>query len=147
MRSRFAGVDLNYYDTLIAVADDCRAVRAEVPMPKGGRPTVAVIQYEMLSKNPGQLTQEDVLFESWLRRQDDPEPAEDVRSALRDQFFSRPQACLRASPLPKKHGWGLLFDGAGRITLCPMESDEYQRIVAGDEPGIRVLKAMRSSRR
>ncbi|MFG1941589.1 DUF6157 family protein [Nonomuraea sp. NPDC048826] len=139
-------MDLNYYDTLIAVADDTRVIRAEVPVPRAGRPTIASVQYELLASGPGALTQEDVLFESWLRRQDDPEPPDDVRAALRDRFFSRSQACLRASPLPKKHGWGLLFDGAGRITLCPMESEEYQRIVAGEEEGIRVLKAMRSSR-
>ncbi|MFI6713053.1 DUF6157 family protein [Nonomuraea sp. NPDC050478] len=140
-------MDLNYYDTLIAVAEDTQVIRAEVPLPRGGEPTVASVQYELLAADPGALTQEDVLFESWLRRQDDPEPPQDVRAELRDRFFSRSQACLRASPLPKKHGWGLLFDGTGRITLCPMESDEYQRIVAGEVAGVRVLKAMRTRRR
>lgn len=31
--------------------------------------------------------------------------AEEV-AQLRQEFFNKPQACLRSSPLPKKHGWG-----------------------------------------
>ncbi|MEV1203865.1 DUF6157 family protein [Microbispora rosea] len=143
--------DLNYYSTLIAVADDCPVTAAEVPGGRGGRPTVAVFQYELISGAPYGLTQEDVLFETWLRRQDLPAdlPAE-RRAELRKEFFSRSQACLRASPLPKKHGWGLLFDQDGRIALCPMESEEYRRLVdgaqAGQDGGVRVLKALRSRR-
>ncbi|WP_220502627.1 DUF6157 family protein [Microbispora sp. H10885] len=149
--------DLNYYSTLIAVADDCPVTTAKAPEPRGGRPTVAVLQYEMISGAPYGLTQEDVLFESWLLRQDLPDLTEERRAALRKDFFSRPQACLRGSPLPKKYGWGLLFDAGGRIALCPMESEEYRRIVggegagagdgaAGGDGGVRVLKALRSRR-
>lgn len=142
--------DLNYYSTLIAVADDCPVAAAEVPRPRGGKPTVAVLQYEMISGSPYGLTQEDVLFETWLRRQDLPAGLpEERRAELREDFFSRSQACLRASPLPKRHGWGLLFDADGRIALCPMESEEYRRLVEDAERGdggVRVLKAMRSRR-
>ncbi|MEO3812821.1 DUF6157 family protein [Sphaerisporangium sp. B11E5] len=138
-------MNLNYYDTLIAVADDCPVERAEVPVPRNGKPTIASVQFTMLTGDPGVLTQEDVLFETWLRRQD-PAPDAQAHPALRDAFFSRSQACLRASPLPKRHGWGLLFDGDGRVRLCPMESEEYRRIVAGEVPGVTVLKAMRTRR-
>ncbi|MEU6426915.1 DUF6157 family protein [Microbispora sp. NPDC046973] len=147
--------DLNYYSTLIAVADDCPVTAAQVPAARGGKPTVAVLQYELISGAPYGLTQEDVLFETWLRRQDLPAdlPAE-RRAELRKQFFSRSQACLRSSPLPKKYGWGLLFDRDGRIALCPMESEEYRSLVdgasrgarAGEDDGVRVLKALRSRR-
>ncbi|MEU8177771.1 DUF6157 family protein [Microbispora hainanensis] len=143
--------DLNYYSTLIAVADDCPVTVAEVPRGRGGKPTVAVLQYELISGAPYGLTQEDVLLETWLRRQDLPAdlPAE-RRAELRKEFFSRSQACLRSSPLPKRHGWGLLFDRDGRIALCPMESEEYRRLVdgaqAGEDGGVRVLKALRSRR-
>lgn len=64
---------------------------------------------------------------------------------LRGEFFAKPQACLRTSPLPKKYGFGLRFDCEGRVTLCPVESEEYGRLPAGAE-GVTVLKAMRSSR-
>ncbi len=111
--------DLNYYDTLIAVADDCPVDHSVVPTPRGGKPTVAVLQYEMLSGNPHAHTQEDVLFESWAARQDIPEDRLS-RKRLRQEFFSKPQACLRSSPLPKKYGWGLLFDGDGKVALLAM---------------------------
>jgi hypothetical protein len=138
---------MSYYQTLIAVADDCPVDAATVPVARGGKATVATVQYELLAERPYRMTQEDVLFLSWLRRR--PEAgrlAEDEVAALREEFFSRSQACLRASPLPKKYGFGLLFDGDGRVALCPMESAEYRRIVEGGE-GYKVVKAMRSSRR
>ncbi|GII61893.1 hypothetical protein Skr01_19780 [Sphaerisporangium krabiense] len=137
-------MDLNYYKTLIAVADDCPVSSGVVPEGRGGRRSVAVVQYEMLAGSPYVYTQEDVLFESWLRRQDMPDISEDRRQALRDEFFSRSQACLRASPLPKKYGWGLAFDAEGRVALCPMESREYGEL--RDDADTTVLKALRSRR-
>jgi hypothetical protein len=138
-------MDLNYYDTLIAVADDCPVGSAVVPVPRAGKRTVAVVQFEMIDADPGGLTQEDVLFGSWLNRQD-PQPPAAERARLRERFFATPQACLRSSPLPKKYGWGLLFDGAGRVRLCPMESEEYGAVVTGEVAGVKVLKALRSRR-
>lgn len=98
-------VDLNYYDTLIAVAEDCPVDRAVAPVSRNGKKTVAVVQFELLTADPGGLTQEDVLFETWLRRQEfAQEPSAAERAALRARFFARPQACLRSSPLPKRYG-------------------------------------------
>jgi hypothetical protein len=138
--------DLNYAETLIAVADDCPLIRSEVPCPRGGRKTVAVLQYEMIAAEPYALTQEDVLFESWLSRQNQPSTLSAEREALRQSFFSKPQPCLRSSPLPKRYGWGLRFDQDGKVALCPMESEEYRRLVAGKVAGVTVLKALRSKR-
>ncbi|OEU85378.1 hypothetical protein DB35_15285 [Streptomyces abyssalis] len=138
---------MNYFGTLIAVADDCPVTRGVVPAARGGRKTVAVLQYEMLTERPGRLTQEDVLFESWfLRRPGAGGLAGPEAAALREEFFSKEQPCLRASPLPKKYGFGLLFDDDGLVTLCPVESGEYARLAAGAE-GVTVLKALRSARR
>jgi hypothetical protein len=140
-------VDLNCYDTLIAVADDCPVSSGVMPQSRSGKQTVAVVQFDMIATNPGGLTQEDVLFESWLSRQGlSAQPSAPERAKLRAGFFATPQACLRSSPLPKKYGWGLLFDGAGRVRLCPMESAEYGRIVAGEVAGVKVTKALRSRR-
>ncbi|WP_449064542.1 DUF6157 family protein [Planomonospora algeriensis] len=141
-------MDLNYYDTLIAAAEDCPVdAGVEPPLGRGGKKTVAVVQFEMLSEDPGALTQEDVLFETWLRRQEDLGAVPEAeRAELRARLFAKPQACLRASPLPKKYGWGLLFDARGRITLCPMESEDYRRIVDGAVPDVTVRRAMRSRR-
>ncbi|HEX2041250.1 MAG TPA: DUF6157 family protein [Acidimicrobiales bacterium] len=88
---------------------------------------------------------EDVLFESWLARRDLPEGRPD-RGRLREEFFPKAQACLRSSPLPKEYGWGLLFDGDGRVALLPVESADYQRLVARGDTGVKVLKALRPAR-
>jgi hypothetical protein len=61
------------------------------------------------------------------------------------EFFGKPRACLRASMLPKKYGWGLHFDLKGRIALVPMESGQYQEFVDGKGVAT-VLTAMRSKR-
>lgn len=94
-------MEMNYYDSLIAVADDCPVSEAVVPTARDDKETVAVLQYEMLADSPYQHTQADVLFSSWLQRQDLGDPSADELARLRDEFFSKPQACLRASPLPK----------------------------------------------
>lgn len=124
------------------MADDCPAACGIVPAEWGGRKTVALIQYELLAENPYRFTQEDVLFESYVRHQQIPPEARGP--ALRAQFFARSQACLRASPLPKQYGWGLHFDPAGRVALCAVGTEEYRRFAADD--GLTVLKAMRSKR-
>jgi hypothetical protein len=140
-------MDLNYYETLIAVADDCPVSSSEVPVPRGGKATAAVVQYTMLSTDPYRHTQEDVLFESWLARQEGTaEKTPDEVERLRHEFFAKPQPCLRSSPLPKKYGWGLRFDRQGRVALLPRESAEYSKIIAGEAGPVKILKALRSSR-
>jgi len=135
---------MNYYDSFIAVADDCPVSQSVVPTARGDKKTVAMLQYEMLAGNAYQHTQEDVLFNSWLQRQDLGDPSADEVARLRQEFFSKDQACLRASPLPKKFGWGLSFDDKGAVALCPMESEEYRQRIEGRD--VKVMKAMRSKR-
>lgn len=136
-------MEMTYIDTLIAVADDCPVAASVVPAQRPNK-TVAIIQYEMLVDAPFVYTQEDVLFNSWFERQGMSALTEVEIAQLRTEFFSKPQACLRASPLPKTHGWGLVFDHHGKMALCPMESAEYQELLTGGR--VRVVKAMRSKR-
>ena len=136
----------NYYSTFISVAPDTTATAAKVPVPRGARPTVALLQYEMLAE-PFAHTQEEVLFDVWLTRQDDldrDQLADDEMDALRQQFFAKGQPCFRASPLTKTHGWGVLFAPDGRAALVPMESDEYAAHLADES--LTQLPAMRSKR-
>lgn len=137
--------DHNYYATLIAVADDCPVDHSEVPEEKPGKKTVANIHYEMLVDKPFSVRQEDVLFETWFRRQPNrpTDPAEIAK--LREEFFATPKPCLRTSPLAKRYGWSFVFDKEGRAKLCPMESKEYRNLLESGE--VKVLKAMASSRR
>ena len=131
-------------NTFISVAEDCRARTGEVPPERGGAPTVAGVQYALLATAPGRWTQEDVLLASapGVRGRTDVGGRELER--LRTEYFAQPRACLRASPLPKTLGWGLHFDGEGRITLHAVDSPEYDKLRR--DPGLTQLAAMRSRR-
>ncbi len=85
----------------------------EIPVEKAGRPTVASTQYRMLAGAPGRWTEEDVLFASSadVRGRVDLDDRELQR--MREEYFSQPRACLRASALPKAYGWGLDYDAKG----------------------------------
>ena len=53
---------MNYYDTLIEVADDCPTKKARVPQTRGGKKTKAVVdEYEILVKHPYSHTEEDII--------------------------------------------------------------------------------------
>jgi hypothetical protein len=132
---------MNYVKTLIAVAEDCAATEAIVPTQRGGKDTVATLQHAMIAEHPYENTQEDVLFEVWWARQT---TRAGSKAQARKAFFAKDQPCLRTSPLPKQYGWGLLFDDAGKVALCPMESAEYKQLLKSKR--VQVLKAMRASR-
>lgn len=134
---------VGYANTFIAVAEDCRAATGEIPPERAGGPTVASTQYAMLAAAPGRWTQEDVLLASspQVRGHD---VSETELSRLREEYFTRPRACLRASPLPKTFGWGLHYDADGRITLHAVDSPEYAQLSL--DPSLTQLRAMRSSR-
>jgi len=42
---------MNYFDTLIEVADDCPTKKAQVPLARGGKKTKAVVEYEIPSSS------------------------------------------------------------------------------------------------
>jgi hypothetical protein len=133
-------VDHQYYSTFIAIAEDCPATAAEVPTSKGDKKSVAELHYEMIAA-PYRYTQEDVLFATYARDKDiDPADAEGERA----HFFSKGQACLRASALGKRYGWGLHFNEHGQVALVAMDSPDYQRFLG--DPSLKQLKAMRSKR-
>ncbi|WP_373512680.1 DUF6157 family protein [Persicitalea sp.] len=131
----------NYYNILIEVADDCPVKVAEAPPIKGNRKSVANLQFEMVQKHPYQFTSDDVLFDIFAQRQD---LSESEREEARKKFFSKGQPCFRASPLPKRYGWGVHSDAKGKIALLAVESGEYQKLV--DDKNTQHTKAMRSKR-
>ncbi|GGM94136.1 hypothetical protein GCM10010967_29160 [Dyadobacter beijingensis] len=130
----------NYENTLIEVADDCPATAGEVPPVKGDVKTVANMQFEMISKNPYKFTSDDVLFQVFAERKD---LTESELEEARRQFFSKGQACLRASPLTKRYGWGVHSDQEGKIALYACDSPEYKKLKDSD---LKTVKAMKSSR-
>ena len=129
----------NYFDTFILVSDDCPVAESEVP-PVKAKPTIAKIQFDLLHKHPYKYTSDDLLFRTYALKKD---IAEVLWKEAREQFFSKGQACMRASPLTKRYGWGVHSDAEGRIALIGMESEEYDRFVKDDR--VRKVKAMRNS--
>ena len=132
----------NYYNTFIEVAEDCPLINGEIPPLKDENKTIANIQFEMISKNPYKYSSDDVLFQVFAEKNDLTKP--EYKEA-REQFFSKGQACLRASPLTKRYGWGIHNDENGKIAIYGMETAEYKKYAK--DKNIKVLKAMRSSRK
>lgn len=126
----------NYVDTLILPAEDCKAV-AKVPDKAG---TVAQLQFERLSA-PYVFDSDTLLVEVTGVRRDVPS---DKWIDLRAEIFSTGQACLRASPLVKTHGWALHHDGQARVALVDPTSDRFQDLM--DDPNVFKVKGMRNSR-
>jgi hypothetical protein len=135
---------VGYTNSFIAVADDCPATSGEVPPERSGGPTVASTQYAMLAAAPGHWTQEDVLLASSPGLRGRADVSESELAHLRTEYFAKPRACLRASPLPKTFGWGLHYDAQGRITLHAVDSPEYDQL--SNDAALTQLRAMRSSR-
>jgi len=135
----------NLSNTLIGVADDCPSRSGQIPPERSGKPTVAARQYAMIKNNPYKYTSDDVVFAtSAAGRALGAEADQAERQEAREQFFSRGQACLRASALGKTLGWGVHSDAQGRVAIFAVESPEYRQLAA--DPGIKQVKAMRSKR-
>lgn len=132
----------NYYNTFIEVAEDCPTGAAEIPPLREGKPpTVARLQFDLVAEAPYQHTSDDLIFATHATRNG---IADADLAAARETFFSKGKACLRASPLAKRYGWGIHHDADGRVALVPAGSDEYDRLAA--DPDIAHVKAMRSKR-
>ena len=50
----------NYFNTFIEVAEDCPVKSAEVPLQKGDNPSIANIQFDMITANPYLYNSDDV---------------------------------------------------------------------------------------
>lgn len=130
-----------YRSVFIEVAPDCPADTAQPP-PTAARPSIAAIQYRLLTERPYELTSDDVLFALHLERT---ELAAGVDLATeRAGFFAKDRACLRASPLSKRYGWGTHHDAEGRVALVGLGTDRYDELRV--DPTVRHLRAMRSAR-
>ena len=135
-----------YRNTFILVAADCPAERGVVPASAKAAKPAHVIQYELLSEHPYKFTQDELLFEVHLRQKGLENESAERQREIRDELFSKPHPCLRASMLPKKFGWGVHYDAEGRIALYAKESPEYQAWAAGGDGGPKLLTAMRNKR-
>jgi hypothetical protein len=125
----------NYRNTFITVAPDCPLETAEEPTTG-----VAGVQYDVLRQSPPySITSDDLLFETEVRRKGLRGTPEE-----RAAFVAKSQACLRASPLAKRYGWGIHHDEEGRIALAARGGTEYERLAS--RPELKVVPAMRNKR-
>lgn len=131
----------NYIDTFIEVADDTKASSGTQPPSKGDKKTVAEMQYALLARNPYKYTSDDILFRVYAERND---ITREELKAAREQFFSRGQACFRASPLTKTYGFGVHSNSESKIAIYGMETPEYEKFVK--DAKTKKVKAMRSAR-
>ena len=131
----------NYQNAFIEVAEDTPAIEGEIPPVKDDKKTVANIQFEMLSKHPYKYTSDDVLFHVYAERKD---LTEGELEKAREDFFSKGQACLRASPLTKRYGWGIHHDKEGKIAMYGYGTDQYKKFAT--DTTLKVVKAMKSGK-
>lgn len=132
----------NDFNAFIEVAEDCPVKKAQTPPQKEAGKTAATIQYEMLEGHPYEYTSDDALFAVHAEKN---ALAKKDLVKERAAFFLKGQPCFRASPLPKRYGWGVHSDAQGRIAIYPMESSMYQKLAKDKK--LKHVKAMRSARR
>ncbi|MDO6761728.1 DUF6157 family protein [Tamlana sp. 2_MG-2023] len=130
----------NYFDTFIEVAEDTKADSGTKP-PTKEKKTIAEMQYELIVKNPYKYTSDDILFQVFTDRND---LTKAEYKQAREQLFSKGQACLRASSLPKRYGFGIHFDSNGKIAIYGMETPEYEKYTA--DKNLKKIKAIRSKK-
>lgn len=135
---------MGYVNTFIAVAPDCPVPGPVEPPAVAARPSVARVQYDVLRASPGMLTEEEVLAWSGPDLRGQADVTDEELARVVEGIDSRPHACLRTSPLPKRYGWGLHYDSEGRITLHGVGTDEYAAM--SQDPALVQLVAMRSRR-
>lgn len=131
----------NYQNTFIQVAADCSATSGQIPMAKGDAKTIAQLQYNLISNKPYQYTSDDVLFHVFAMRNN---LTEHEMEKAREQFFSKGQPCFRASPLTKRYGWGIHYNGEAKVALYGCHTPAYKQL--SEDKNLKVIKAMRSGK-
>lgn len=134
-----------YRDTFITIAPDSDARVAKIPTDRNGKQTIAGIEYELLTSKPYKLNHEQLIYEVYIRKNNFPLPIDALDEAeIKRQLFVKGHACLRASPLTKKFGFGAHYNDEGYIAIYPVDSPEYGAFLENDL--IEKIPAMRSSR-
>ncbi|GAB6258088.1 DUF6157 family protein [Peribacillus sp. NPDC055009] len=133
---------MSYKNTLITISEDSKVTSAKVPVIKNEKPTIAYIEHDLINNNPYKFTQEDVQFKTFLIKS---QIEEENTAELREQFFSKPKACFRASTLVKNYGWGIHYDNQGKIAIYDVNSKMYNQLLK--QADITKLKGMRSKRK
>ena len=131
----------NYHNTFIEIAEDCPVDFGEIPAPKGDSKSIAQLQLEMLLDNPYKYDSDDIIYTVFAQRKEIPSHEWEAERAT---FFSKGQPCLRASPITKRHGWGVHANADGKIAIYGADTQDYQRFLS--DPTVTKVKAMRTKK-
>lgn len=132
----------NYTNTFIEAADDSKAESGIQPPINQAKKSISRMQYELIYSKPYEYTSDDLLFEIYaVRNQIDGSQ----RAFEREKFFSKGQACMRASDLPKKYGWGIHYDENAKMAIYAVDSEAYSQFK--NDPCLIHKKAMRSTKK
>lgn len=131
----------NYYNTLITVAEDTKAVKGTTPPHDPVKPTIGSMQFDMITSAPLNYTSDEILFNIHAQRSGIESSEYETKRKL---FFAKGQPCLRTSVLAKSYGWGIYADQSGKIKLIDMAAEEYNRLL--DDINVSKISAMRSKR-
>ena len=138
---------MSYTDTFIEAAEDCPVAVGTQPLVRGEKPSVPVLEYELLTKSPYRHTQDELIFIVHVTRLGlTPAELKTRGKAVHAELFAKPHPCMRASQLPKRYGWGVHYDETGRIAIYAKGSAAYAALAAGKSKAATVLKAMRNAR-
>ena len=129
----------------IAIAPDCPLREAVIPLNRNAKKTIATIEYELLNGKPYVYSLQELKFATYVQqKQISAMDLKTQRKQLLEEFLAKPYACMRASPLTKKYGWGAHYDENGKIAIYAVGSNEYCRLVA--DKTVNKFFAMRSKR-
>lgn len=110
---------MNPVNQFIEIAPDCLLKAAIVPKDKKENKSIAVIEYALLYGKPYGYSLQELKFSTHVaRRQISQAELNACRQKLWDELFAKPYACMRASPLTKKYGWGALRQERKDCDLC-----------------------------
>ncbi len=136
---------MSYQNTFILVSPDCPATNGIVPVSAKETKPVHLIQYELLTEYPYKYDYPELLFETHIRhKQISAEELGRRGQEIRDELFAKKHACLRASALPKKYGWGVHYEEVGKIAIYGVDSLEYKQLSESNGSGVQILHGMRS---
>lgn len=138
----------NYFNTLIEIAEDSKRQESEIPKIKGDKKSVALLQFEKISKSPYRFTSDEVLFDVFIQRKEIAEGSKFSKSQLQEKkeiFFSKGQPCFRASPLTKSYGFGAHSNEEGKMAIFGAQTKEYKALLKNKD--VKKIKAMRSKRK
>lgn len=128
----------NYTNAFILVASDYNLKAAKKEAKAG---TIAALQLEIALNNPYKYTSDELLTLVYMKRRD---MEMDEFEIAKEALFSKPQACLRASPLVKTLGYGVHNNLEGKIAIYPIESDDYKSLL--NDTSIAKTHGMRSKK-